>query len=97
VVVEVQQLGTPDLSLCTCPHDDDTEGCSDSATWMTTARCRSACAAAARFIAVQRWLSPLRIPARRLEWLEESGHCGHLEEPERMARLVLEFQQQAGA
>ncbi len=34
---------------------------------------------------------------RRLEWLEESGHCGHLEEPERMAALVLEFQQQAGA
>ena len=27
----------------------------------------------------------------RLEWLEKSGHCGHLEEPERMAQLILDF------
>ncbi|KAK9834838.1 hypothetical protein WJX81_002724 [Elliptochloris bilobata] len=41
----------------------------------------------------QRYLQDLRNCG--LEWLEESGHCGHLEEPERMAQLVLDFAAEA--
>jgi pimeloyl-ACP methyl ester carboxylesterase len=27
----------------------------------------------------------------RLQWLEECGHCGHLEKPEEVAAAILEF------
>ncbi len=82
--------------LCTCPLDDK-EAFSAGSLWLAQHAAaqlhnRGAVCLGSKFSAV----TPQGC-ARRLEWLEDSGHCGHLEEPERMARLVLEFQQQAGA
>lgn len=40
---------------------------------------------------VQRCRFEQTLPDGRLVWVEECGHCAHLEQPELAARLILDF------